>query len=288
MFDFHPLLTAEGLISLASLTALEIVLGIDNIVFIAIVSERIEAARRSLLRRLGLGLALGMRMMLLLGLSWIMGMTRPLLTLWGQEFSGRDLVLLGGGLFLIAKSSHELFLSSEDHHEAAPSEVIAEVSPDAAVAAVKEASRGATAASTATTTTAATTAATTALAKRSGRFGLMLAQILILDIVFSLDSVITAVGMARQLSIMMLAMVIAVVVMLVGANIISDFITRHPSMKVLALSFLMMVGVLLIADSFGKHLSKGYVYFAMAYALAVEVINIRRRRVSARKADAPS
>lgn len=279
MFDFHPLLTAEGLISLASLTALEIVLGIDNIVFIAIVSERIEAARRSLLRRLGLGLALGMRMMLLLGLSWIMGMTRPLLTFWGQEFSGRDLVLLGGGLFLIAKSSHELFLSSEDHHEAAPSEVIAEVSPDAAVAAMKEASRGATAASTSTTT---------ALAKGSGRFGLMLAQILILDIVFSLDSVITAVGMARQLSIMMLAMVIAVVVMLVGANIISDFITRHPSMKVLALSFLMMVGVLLIADSFGKHLSKGYVYFAMAYALAVEMINIRRRRVSARKADAPS
>ncbi|MEO8215049.1 MAG: TerC family protein, partial [Myxococcales bacterium] len=268
MFDFHPLLTAEGLISLASLTALEIVLGIDNIVFIAIVSERIEAARRSLLRRLGLGLALGMRMMLLLGLSWIMGMTRPVLTLWGQEFSGRDLVLLGGGLFLIAKSSHELFLSSEDHHEAAPSQVIAEVSPDAAVAAVKEASRGATAASTATTATTAAT--TTALAKRSGRFGLMLAQILILDIVFSLDSVITAVGMARQLSIMMLAMVIAVVVMLVGANIISDFITRHPSMKVLALSFLMMVGVLLIADSFGKHLSKGYVYFAMAYALAVE------------------
>ncbi|MEP6654630.1 MAG: TerC family protein [Myxococcales bacterium] len=279
MFDFHPLLTPEGLISLASLTALEIVLGIDNIVFIAIVSERIEAARRSLLRRLGLGLALGMRMMLLFGLSWIMGMTRPLLAFWGQEFSGRDLVLLGGGLFLIAKSSHELFLSSEDHHEAASPEATAEVSADAALVAAKEPVPGATATSTATSTSPG---------ERRGRFGLMLAQILILDIVFSLDSVITAVGMARQLSIMMLAMVIAVVVMLVGANVISDFITRHPSMKVLALSFLMMVGVLLIADSFGKHISKGYVYFAMAYALAVEVINIRRRRGTSRTTGVPT
>lgn len=253
MFDFHPLVTGAGLISLASLTALEIVLGVDNIVFIAIISERIEPARRSLLRRLGLGLALGMRMVLLFGLSWIMGMTRPLFSLLGQELSGRDLVLLAGGLFLIAKSSHELFLSSEEHE---PLPVTAGV----------EGQGGAPAAA------------------RHGNFTLMLLQILVLDIVFSLDSVITAVGMAQQLSIMMLAMVIAVVVMLLGANVISDFITRHPSMKVLALSFLMMVGVLLIADSFGKHISKGYVYFAMAYALAVEIINIRRRRSRQRKA----
>ena len=272
MLDFHPLLTGEGLVSLASLTALEIVLGIDNIVFIAIVSERIEVARRSLLRRLGLGLALGMRMVLLLGLSWIMGMTRPVLSFLGQDFSGRDLVLLGGGLFLIAKSSHELFLSSEEHGGTASPGVAARgFAPfDRADSTVDHA---------APTPSAAPPA-------RPGNFGLMLAQILILDIVFSLDSVITAVGMARQLSIMMLAMVIAVVVMLVGANVISDFITRHQSMKVLALSFLMMVGVLLIADAFGKHLPKGYVYFAMAYALAVEVINIRRR-ASSRKAHAP-
>jgi predicted tellurium resistance membrane protein TerC len=202
-------------------------------------------------------------MMLLFGLSWIMGMTRPLLSVWGQDFSGRDLVLLGGGLFLIVKSGHELFLSSE---EPAQDTAATSVSPSAPGDPTGPA----------------------APVERRGRFGLMLAQILVLDIVFSLDSVITAVGMARQLSIMMLAMVIAVVVMLVGANVISDFITRHPSMKVLALSFLMMVGVLLIADSFGKHINKGYVYFAMAYALAVEVINIRRRRHASPKPGVPT
>lgn len=258
MFDFQPLLTAEGLISLASLTALEIVLGVDNIVFIAIVSERIDPARRSLLRRLGLGLALGMRMVLLFALSWLMGLTKPVLTVLGQGFSGRDLVLLAGGLFLIAKSSHELFLSSETETATPTSTVI----PPEGIGQSSMAHPS---------------------KKAGSQFGLMLFQILILDIVFSLDSVITAVGMARQLSIMMLAMVIAVVVMLLGANLISNFITRHPSMKVLALSFLMMVGVLLIADSFGKHLSKGYVYFAMAYALGVEVIHIRRRRAHTRR-----
>ncbi len=251
MLDFHPLLTIEGLISLASLTALEIVLGIDNIVFIAIVSARIEPHRRSLLRRLGLGLALVMRLGLLFGLSWIMGMTRPVLSVVGQAFSGRDLVLLGGGLFLIAKSSHEMFLGAETDGPPAGGKEIKPSSPKAPPGTERDAG--------------------------GGNFGFMLAQILVLDIVFSLDSVITAVGMAQQLSIMMLAMVIAVIVMLMGANVISEFITRHPSMKVLALSFLMMVGVLLIADAFGKHISKGYVYFAMAYALAVELINIRRR-----------
>jgi len=260
MFDFSPLLTSQGLISLASLAALEIVLGIDNIVFIAIVSERIDAARRSFLRRLGLGLALGMRIGLLFGLSWIMGMTRPVLTLLGQSFSGRDLVLLGGGLFLIAKSSHELFLSSET--EGPTSAVVASGEPPPRAENHPKAAAG------------------------KGKFGLLLTQILILDVVFSLDSVITAVGMAQQLSIMMLAMVTAVVVMLLGANAISNFITRHPSMKVLALSFLMMIGVLLIADAFGKHISKGYVYFAMAYALGVEMINIMRKRSANRKAAA--
>jgi predicted tellurium resistance membrane protein TerC len=246
VLDFHPLLTGEGLLSLVSLIALEIVLGIDNIVFIAILSERIEAARRSRLRRTGLALALIMRLVLLASLSWLMGLTRPLFTVLGTALSGRDLVLLSGGLFLIAKSAHELFQRTEDSAGG-------EDNP----------------------------AGPASGNRRGGRFGFILAQILVLDIVFSLDSVITAVGMARQLSIMALAMVFAVVIMLVAANAVSEFITRHPSMKVLALSFLLMVGVLLVADAFGKHLPKGYVYFAMAYALGVEMLNIRRHRKKA-------
>jgi predicted tellurium resistance membrane protein TerC len=261
VLDFHPLLTGEGLVSLVSLASLEIVLGIDNIVFIAIVSERIEAGRRSLLRRLGLGLALIMRLGLLFALSWLMGLTRPVLSLLDQDLSARDLVLLGGGLFLIAKASHELFARAE---------------PSAGTAAAGTAGTAAEGAS-------AKVRAHRKRPSRSANFGLMLAQILILDIVFSLDSVITAVGMARQLSIMMLAMVIAVVIMLIGANVISEFIQRHPSMKVLALSFLLMVGVLLVADAFDKHISKGYVYFAMAYALAVELFNMRRRQSANRR-----
>jgi predicted tellurium resistance membrane protein TerC len=248
--DFSVFLTGEGLISLLSLTALEIVLGVDNIVFIAIVSERVDAARRSTLRRTGLGLALVMRLGLLFTLSWIMRLTRPLFTIFGQELSGRDLVLLGGGLFLIAKATHELFHTSEG--EPGPG------GTGAGSGSVKA-------------------------AKKSSGFGGLLAQILILDVVFSLDSVITAVGMAQQISIMVTAMLIAVVVMLAGANLISNFIHRHPSMKVLALSFLMMVGVLLVADAFGRHISKGYLYFAMGYALAVELFNIRRRKATARR-----
>lgn len=255
--DFSAFLTAEGLISLLSLTALEIVLGVDNIVFIAIVSERVAASRRSLLRRTGLGLALIMRLGLLFTLSWIMRLTRPLFSLFGHELSGRDLVLLGGGLFLIAKATHELFYASEGDH---PPPGASGPVPSSAPAAPE--------------------------IKGSG-FGGLLAQILILDIVFSLDSVITAVGMAQQISIMVTAMIVAVGVMLAGANLISNFINRHPSMKVLALSFLMMVGVLLVADAFGRHISKGYVYFAMGYALAVELINIRRRKLATRRS-APS
>ena len=233
------LLTAQNAIALLTLTLLELVLGIDNIVFIAIVSERVEESRRSMLRRTGLALALILRLALLFAISWLMGLTEPLFGVLGQEFSGRDLVLLAGGLFLIAKAAHELFVQSE------------EVGPGAGINEPK---------------------------RRSSRFGWTLLQILILDIVFSLDSVITAVGMAQQISIMMIAMVMAVAVMLLAANAISEFIHRHPSLKVLALSFLLMVGVLLMADAFGRHISKGYVYFAMAYALGVEFINIRRRR----------
>ena len=247
MFDFSPLLTAEGLISLVSLSALEIVLGIDNIVFIAIVAERVDPARRAFLRRLGLALALVLRLGLLFTLSWIMGLTKTLISPFGQELSGRDLVLLFGGLFLMGKATHELFHNAEEGkgHDSAGE---AAASP------------------------------------RGGNFTLLLVQILILDVVFSLDSVITAVGMAQQISIMMLAMVLAVGVMLAGANAISNFISRHPSMKVLALSFLLMVGALLVADAFDKHIPKGYVYFAMTYALAVDLFNIRRRRALDRKA----
>jgi len=241
VLDFSPLLTAEGLVSLLSLVALEIVLGVDNIVFIAIVSERVAPPRRPALRRLGVGLALIMRLVLLGSLSWLMGLTRTLFSVAGADLSGRDLVLLAGGLFLVAKSAHEMFLRVE---EPAPGGS-AEAQPPPA---------------------------------KSGNFAFLLAQILTLDVVFSLDSVITAVGMARQLSIMATAVVISVAIMLLAANAVSEFITRHPSLKVLALSFLLMVGVLLIADAFGKHISKGYVYFGMAYALAVELINIRRRR----------
>jgi len=253
MFDFRPLLTGEGLISLLSLVALEIVLGIDNIVFIAIISERIDARRRPTLRRTGVGLALFLRLALLGSLSWLMSLTRPLFSVAGTELSGRDLVLLGGGLFLIAKSAHELFQNSEEGGSEAPASLEGSGEPSTGPPAA-------------------------ANVRPRGNFGLMLAQILVLDIVFSLDSVITAVGMARQLSIMALAMVIAVVIMLIAANSVSEFISRHPSLKVLALSFLLMVGVLLVADAFGKHIPKGYVYFAMAYALAVELFNIRRHR----------
>jgi len=249
MFDPGVFLTGEGLASLASLTALEIVLGIDNIVFIAVVSERIEPRRRAALRRTGLGLALVMRLGLLGALSWLMGLTRSVLVLHGHQLSGRDLVLLGGGLFLIAKAAHELFLASEVEGGAAP--------PGAGAAG-------------------------------GGHFGLLLAQILALDLVFSLDSVITAVGMARQIAIMVVAMVLAVAVMLTAAGAISGFINRHPSMKVLALSFLLMVGALLVGDAFDQHIPRGYVYFAMIYALGVELLNIRRRGRAARKPTQPA
>jgi predicted tellurium resistance membrane protein TerC len=243
VFDFSVLLTSAGVVSLVSLAVMEIVLGIDNILLVAILSQKVAPERRSRIRRLGIGLALVLRIALLMTLSWIMGMTKPLFELFGHGFSGRDLVLLGGGLFLIYKATHELYERIElaPDHEGAGSEP---VKPAGAVS--------------------------------------TLAQILALDIVFSLDSVITAVGMAQALSVMMLAMVIAVGVMLVFANVVADFVTRHPSMKVLALSFLLMIGVLLVADAFGQHVNRGYVYFAMAFSLIVELLNMRLRKKSSR------
>jgi len=246
VLDFRSLLTWEGLASLASLTVMEIVLGIDNILLVAILSQKVAPARRSLVRRLGIGLALILRIGLLLGLSWLMGLTRPLFHLRGNPMSGRDLVMLAGGLFLIYKATHELY----DRIERAPA------GPEGAPQAWE--------------------------GKPAG-FAATLIQMLALDVVFSLDSVITAVGMARAIPIMMVAMVLAVGVMLAFANLVADFVTRHPSMKILALAFLLLIGVLLTADAFGQHISRGYVYFAMAFSLLVELLNLRLRKRASRK-----
>ncbi|MDB4980072.1 MAG: Integral rane protein TerC [Myxococcales bacterium] len=251
-FDPRVLLSAEGLAALVSLAVMEIVLGIDNIIFVAILSQKVAPASRHRVRRLGISLALVMRIGLLLTLSWIMGLTRPLLHVAGVALSGRDFVLLAGGLFLMAKSTHELYGRLELGGGEGDQEGDEEGDDDA---------------------------------KTGGRphgsyagFASTLVQILLLDIVFSLDSVITAVGMAQAVIIMIAAMIVAVIVMLVFADAISEFIGRHPSMKILALAFLLLIGFLLVADAFGHHINKGYVYFAMAFALGIEVFNMRVRK----------
>jgi predicted tellurium resistance membrane protein TerC len=237
------LLTADGLLALATLSAMEIVLGIDNVVFIAILVGRLPEARRELARRLGLILALGIRILLLCAITWMMGLTAPLVTVLGHGVSGRDLILLGGGLFLIFKATVEIYNKVEaGHHEQ---------------------------------TTAAARAA----------FAWVIFQILLLDIVFSLDSVITAVGMANNLGIMVTAMVIAMLIMLVSAGAVSRFIDGHPSLKILALAFLLLIGVMLVAEGMGSHIEKGYIYFAMAFSLLVELVNMRYQRK--REAAAP-
>jgi predicted tellurium resistance membrane protein TerC len=248
VFDFGVLLTGAGLASLVSLSVMEIVLGIDNVLLVAILSQKVAADRRNQVRRVGIGLALIMRIALLFGLSWLMGLTKTLFVIpvVDNPMSGRDLVLLGGGLFLIYKATYELY----DRIERSPE------GPTG-----NDAENG---------------------GQKSASFGGTLAQILALDLVFSLDSVITAVGMARAISVMMVAMVIAVTVMLIFANVVADFVTRHPSMKVLALSFLLLIGVLLTADAFGQHINRGYIYFAMAFSLLVEVLNMRLRKKSSR------
>jgi predicted tellurium resistance membrane protein TerC len=248
VFDFRSLLPWEGLASLASLAVMEIVLGIDNILLVAILSQKVAPSRRRLVRRLGIGLALILRLGLLLGLSWLMGLTRPLFHLFGNALSGRDLVMLAGGVFLIYKATHELY----ERIERAPA------GPEGA-----DAPR--------------------AFEGNEAGFAVTLLQMLALDVVFSLDSVITAVGMARAIPIMMVAMVIAVGVMLAFANVVADFVTRHPSMKILALAFLLLIGVLLTADAFGQHINRGYVYFAMAFSLLVELLNLRLRKRASRK-----
>jgi predicted tellurium resistance membrane protein TerC len=222
------------LIALISLATMEIVLGIDNLVVLAIVVSRVAPSQREFVRRIGLGLALVARLGLLATLSYISGLTRPLFEFRGHGLSGRDLVLFFGGLFLIAKSAHEIYEKVELHEE------------DAADA-----------------------------PRPVKSLAGVLAQIVLLDIVFSLDSVITAVGMANDLRVMVLAMVSAVAVMFFFAKAVGDFVEEHPSVKLLALSFLLLIGVLLTAEAMGQHVSKGYVYFAMGFSFIVEMLSIR-------------
>ncbi|MGE3609263.1 MAG: TerC family protein [Bacteriovoracaceae bacterium] len=233
-------LTTASLTALLTLTAMETVLGIDNIIFIAILVGRLPAEKQNKIRNLGIALALIIRVGLLFSISWIMTLTEPIIHLSSYQFSGRDLILLFGGLFLIAKSTFEI------HHK---------VEGDPQIH-LHEAEKH---------------------NKQSNKAGMMLIQILILDIVFSLDSVITAVGMANQVSIMVVAMIFSMLIMLASAGKISGFVEKHPTIKILALSFLLLIGVMLVAEAMGAHVSKGYIYFAMAFSLGVELLNMRYR-----------
>ncbi len=229
------LASPEAWVALSTLIALEIVLGIDNIIFISILVSRLPAEQRELARKLGIGLAMVSRLLLLLALSWVMGLTATVFTLFEQAISGRDLILIIGGLFLLVKSTHEIHNSFEVDEDGSASPVIA-------------------------------------------TFGAVLFQICLLDIVFSLDSVITAVGMVDQISIMVIAVVVSVLVMLLASKSIAEFVDANPTIKMLALAFLILIGVTLIADGFDVHVPKGYVYFAMAFSVSVEILNIRLRR----------
>ena len=225
----------QAWIGLVTLTVLEIVLGIDNVIFISILSSRLPVTKQSKARRIGLGLAMVMRVLLLLCLTWIMGLTRPLFTVVGIDVTGRALILIAGGLFLLAKSTREIHERLEGHDEHG----VIRVAPS---------------------------------------FGSVLLQIVLLDVVFSLDSVITAVGMVDQIEIMIAAVVIAVAVMMLFAGAVSRFVEQHPTIKMLALSFLLLIGMNLIVEGAGFHVPKGYIYFAMGFSVFVEMLNLRARR----------
>jgi predicted tellurium resistance membrane protein TerC len=227
-------LSGETLIALSTLTFLEIVLGVDNIIFISILSGRLPEARQARARRIGLLLAMGTRILLLFSLSWVVKLTAPLMTLWSHEISGRDLILIIGGLFLLFKATHEIHARVEGEEEQGP-------------------------------------------ARRAASFTSVLVQIALLDIVFSLDSVITAVGMVDQVSVMIVAVIVSVLIMMVAAGPISDFVHRHPTIKILALSFLLLIGLSLLLEGFDYHIPKGYIYFAMGFSVFVEMINLRVR-----------
>ena len=238
----------EAWIALATLTMLEIVLGIDNLVFIAILTDRLPHAERPLAYRLGLAGALVTRILLLLSLSWVMRLTDPLFTVLGEEISGRDLIVLVGGLFLIGKSAHEIYEKVEVEDEA-------------------ERDRG---------------------ARGGAKMLSIILQIAVMDIIFSLDSVITAVGMAEHVEVMVAAIIVAVLVMLVFAQTIGEFVNRHPSMKILALSFMLLIGVLLVAEGFDRHIPKGYIYAAMGFAVFIELLNMRLRKRHKKPAPEPA
>ena len=226
--------SAEGWIALGTLTVLEIVLGIDNIVFISILAGKLRQEDRARARRVGLSLAMIIRILLLLSITWVMSLTAPLFAVLGWEISGRDVILLVGGLFLIGKSTleiHEKLEGVEGHGSA----------------------------------------------RVAKSFASVIIQILLLDVVFSLDSVITAVGMADDVAVMIIAVIIAVGVMLLSSGAISEFVDRHPTVKILALSFLLLIGVSLIGEGLDQHIPKGYIYFAMAFSVFVEMINLRIR-----------
>ncbi|WP_028582414.1 TerC family protein [Desulfogranum japonicum] len=225
----------ETWIALLTLAALEIVLGIDNIIFISILVNKLPKSQRSIGRKVGLGLAMLVRLLLLFSIAWVMGLTEPWFSILGQEISGRDIILVGGGLFLLAKSTHEIHGNLEGESEALRTPPVAGL-------------------------------------------GGVLIQIALLDVVFSLDSVITAVGLVDHISIMAIAIIIAVTVMLFAAKAIGDFVEQHPTIKMLALSFLILVGVTLIVEGFDVHVPKGYIYFAMTFSIGVEMLNIKVRK----------
>ena len=232
-------LTSEGILALVTLTFLEVILGVDNVIFISILSSRLPMAVQLKARRVGLLAAMVMRVGLLMSIAWIIRLTSPLFTVFGHDISGRDLILIGGGLFLLGKATIEIHdrLEGEEHHETA------RVAPS---------------------------------------FWSVIVQIMLLDIVFSLDSVITAVGMAEDISIMVTAVVLAVVIMMFSAEPISSYVNRHPTIKVLALSFLLLIGMSLMGEGLGMHIPKGYIYFAMGFSVFVEMINLRVRGVAER------
>ncbi len=226
------LFSPEALIALGTLTLLEIVLGIDNLVFLTILAGKLPPEQQPRARKIGLGLALGMRVALLLVITWIIGLTRPLFTVLEQEISGRDLILLVGGLFLLAKATTEIHHKLEGESAGKPGAVRA-------------------------------------------TFGAVIAQIVVMDLIFSLDSVITAVGMAEDIRVMIIAVVIAMAVMLAFAEPLGRFVQAHPTVQMLALSFLLLIGMTLVAEAFEVHVSKGYIYFAMGFSVFVEVLNLK-------------
>jgi predicted tellurium resistance membrane protein TerC len=228
-------LTPSVLTAFATLTALELVLGIDNVIFISILAGKLPKAQQQRARTIGLALAMGMRIALLCAISWVASLTEPLFEIAGRGISGRDLILLVGGLFLLAKSTHEIHDKLEGHEDQS-------AKPKAA------------------------------------SFAGVIFQIILLDIVFSLDSVITAIGMASRLDVMIAAVVVSVFCMLFAAGSVSEFVDRHPTVKILALSFLLLIGVSLIAEGFHHHIPKGYIYFSMAFSVFVEMINLRVHR----------